>query len=239
MKNNFKTNTLVIVFFLVFNSHSLFSQDTNDNKVITFSKGTWHTGLTLSINNSNDENIENILINVIDNENNGFEINMLGGYFFKDDMSAGLQYSYSHLERDLKYQNEGEQSRYQSAKSNHFFTAFIRNYFPISSSNRFNFFNQTNLGFGFGNSNIRQTKSINDITKTFTNDFNLRLGVKPSIAVILTKGFAFEIAVDLLGLTYSNSNVTKDGIIEGSSSDFKFDFDISLLSLDFGLAYYF
>ncbi len=214
-----------------------FSQD--QEKVINFSKGMWHTGVTLSIENSQDDNIDNLLYSIIENERNGFEINLLGGYFVKEDMSVGMQYSYLKRERDLIYELDDTEARRQSAVSRHTITAFLRNYFPISPNNRFSFFNETDLSFGFGNSNFRHEKSETDMTKTFTDDYNLKLGVRPGISVILTQGFAFEVSLDLLGLTYSNEKITKDGIDEGSRSDFNFDFDISLLSLDFGLAYYF
>ncbi|RSK40271.1 hypothetical protein [Mangrovimonas spongiae] len=234
MKNKDVYFLLIVLFTVILDNYA---QD--QEKVITFSKGMWHTGITLSIDDSEDENIDNLLYNVIENERNGFEINVLGGYFVKEAMSVGIQYSYLKRERDLIYELDDNEARRQSALSRHTATAFLRNYFPISANNRFNFFNETDLSFGFGNSNFRHTKSDTDITKTFTDEYNLKLGVRPGISVILTKGFAFEVSLDLLGLTYSNEDVTKDGVKEGSRSDFNFDFDISLLSLDFGLAYYF
>lgn len=208
-------------------------------KVITFSKGTWHTGLTLSINNEQDDNIDALLLNIVENEKEGFEIDVLGGYFFTDDMSFGFRYSYLKRERNLVYESNGANARLQSARAKNNFTTFLRNYYPISANNRFNFFNETDLGIGFGNSNVRKTKNPDDITKTFTDEFNMNLGVRPGIAIILAKGFAFEMGIDLLGLTYTNTSIRTDGIEKGASSDFSFDFDISLLSLDFGIAYYF
>ncbi|MEL4306479.1 outer membrane beta-barrel protein [Joostella sp. CR20] len=217
----------------------LLSSAQDEEPVINFSKGKWHTGITLSVNTDDDDDIENILFNISKNEQENFEINFTGGYFVKDNMSIGLQYSYLKHSQDLNYQTDDESPRYQSAKSVHTFTGFLRNYYPVTANHRLNFFNETNLGVGFGNTNTRHTKSEDDITKTFNDEFNLRLGVKPGVAVILTEGFAFEVALKLLGLDYTHSDITTNGIKQGSSSDFKLDFDISLLSLDFGLAYYF
>ncbi len=234
-----KSNILKVLITLIVFSGNVAAQDQNQEKVVSFSKGTWHTGITLSVENYKDENVDDLLYNVANNNRSGFEINVLGGYFVKENMSVGMQYSYLKRERDLIYELDNTQARLQLAKSRHTITAFIRNYYPISANNRFSFFNETDLSMGFGNSNLRHTKSETDITKTFTEDYNLKLGVRPGIAVILVEGFAFEISLDLLGLTYAHEKDIKDGITEGSRSNFNFDFDISLLSLDFGLAYYF
>lgn len=229
-----KYNYLWLIFVFMCGSKILAQE-----KVIEFSKGMWHAGITMSIVDSNDENVDELIYDVIKNHKSGFEINVLGGYFIGDNMSLGLQYSYAKHERDLIYETDETEARRQRASANHTFTAFLRNYYPISSNNRFSFFNETDLSVGFGNSNSRNTKSESEITKTYTDEIDLKLGLRPGIAIILIEGFAFEVSVDLLGLTYSNDKITKDGVNEGSRSDFKFDFDISLLSLDFGLAYYF
>ncbi len=236
MKYNSPAYYITFLTFIFLNIKTTYAQE---EKVITFSKEMWHTALTMSINDSKDENIDNILLNIVDKQNKGFEINILGGVFLKENLSVGMRYSYLKRDLDVIYKNDENESRYQYARAKHSFTPFLRNYFPISKNNQFSFFNETDVSFGFGNTNSRHTKSANDITKTFSDEFNVSIGVKPGLAVILTKGFAFEISVDLLGLTYANSDVIKDGVRQGNSSDFKFDFDISLLSLDFGLAYYF
>ncbi len=234
MKNN---NILKILVPLVFFALEGVAQD--QEKVVSFSKGTWHTAVTLSIENYKDENVDDLLYNVAENNRSGLEINVLGGYFVKENMSVGMRYSYLKRDRDLTYDLDDSEARLQLASSNHTITTFLRNYYPISANNRFSFFNETDLSFGFSNSNLRHTKSETDITKTFTDGYDLKLGVRPGVSVILTEGFAFEISLDLLGLTYANQKVVKDEVSEGSRSNFNFDFDISLLSLDFGLAYYF
>ncbi len=204
-----------------------------------FEKGTWHTGFTMNLDNTNSENIDNFLFNVGKFENIGIGVNFSGGYFFADDISTGIKYSYLNKEVNAIYDWNEANAHYQSARSNHRMTFFLRNYYPISANKRFSFFNETDLGFGLGSSVSRHTKSEKDITKSFSEEFSLALGVKPGMVVVLTKGFAFEVSVGLLGLTYTNSNITTDEIREGRTDKFNFDFDISLLSLDFGLAYYF
>lgn len=232
MKKNYSFSFFLLIIF--FGSY-ISAQE----KVIEFSKGMWHTGITLSALDADDENIDNVVYDVVKNQKNGFEANILGGYFIKDNMSVGMQYEYSKSERDLIYETDDGEGRRQVASSNHTITGFLRNYYPITANNRFSFYNETDLSVGFGNSNTRRTKSETDITKTFSDETNFELGLKPGIAVVLIKGFAFEVGVDLLGLNYTNSRITKDGVKEGKSSEFNFDFKISLLSLDFGLAYYF
>ncbi|MFV0541877.1 MAG: hypothetical protein ACK5MZ_11710 [Aestuariibaculum sp.] len=229
-----------ITLFLLLFFTALYGNAQEKEKVLSFAKGTWHTAVTLSIKDTKDDNIDNLLFKINENKTNSFEVNILGGYFFKDYMSTGMRYSYLKRERNLNYQTDSnDQVRRQYALSRHTFVGFIRNYFPISADNRFNFFNETDLGIGFGNSNLRHTKSETDITKTYTDDYNLKLGIRPGIAIVIVEGFSFEVAVDLLGLNYTHHKETANGTSQGTSSDFNFDFDISLLSLGFGLAYYF
>ncbi len=212
---------------------------TGQDKIPDFKKGSWHTGLTMSITDVNNENIDYLLLEMPNFENAGFSINFLGGYFFADRISSGLRYNYSQREIDFVYDWNEDNSRLQSAYSKHHFIVFLRNYYPLGTNKRFSFFNETDLGIGFGNNLLRHTKSETDVSKSFSEKFTLEFGVKPGISAVLTKGFAFEVAVGLLGLTYSDTDIIREGVEEGHKRKFKFDFDVSLLTLDFGLAYYF
>lgn len=226
---------LQYIYFLLLGGLSLFAQE----KPFSFAQNSWHTGITLNILSEDEDDIEGLLFNIDERENTGFAINILGGYFFKENLSVGIQYNYTKKEKDLYYFNNDNASHYQLASTKHTITPFLRNYIPISNDNRFSLFNETDLGFGFGNTLVRHTKSETDITKTYTEEFDFKLGIRPGVNVIIVKGFAFEVAIDLLGLRYTSKNVLKNGINNGTQNNFKFDFDISLLSLDFGLAYYF
>ncbi|WP_299578906.1 hypothetical protein [uncultured Sunxiuqinia sp.] len=235
-KYQYRLTLMLIGVSLLFQTYQVMGQDQTSPM---FEKGTWHTGFTMNLNNTSSENLDNLLFNVGKFDNTGFGLNFSGGYFLADDISAGIKYSYQSKEMDAIYEWNEENARYQSAKSNHRMIFFLRNYYPISPNGRFSFFNETDLGVDLGSSVTRHTKSEKDITKSYSEEFSLALGVKPGMAVVLTRGFAFEVSVGLLGLTYTNKNVTTDGVKEGSRDKFNFDFDISLLSLDFGLAYYF
>ncbi len=204
-----------------------------------FKKGSWHTGLTMNITDASGTNLDYLIVEMPDFGNEGFSVNFLGGYFFADDMSAGLRYNYAKRELDFMYDWNDALSHFQYAQSKHRFIAFLRNYYAIGTNKRFVFFNETDLGAGFGNSLMRHAKNERELSKSFSDEFTLELGVRPGVSVILTKGFAFEVSVGLLGLTYSNKDIIKNGIEEGNKRNFDFDFDISLLALDFGLAYYF
>lgn len=231
------TRKSIAALLLLCSSVLVFGQEVE--KVVDFEKGAWHVGVTMNIKNENEENVDNIILNVDVDDDDRFEFNVSGGYFVADYMSAGLKYGYLKKERDLQYNSDGEVAHYQSAKSKHVAVAFLRNYFPISANNRFSFFNETDLEFGFGNTLTRHQKSEAEITKTYADEFNVKLGLKPGVAVVLTKGFAFETAIELLGLNYTRNKITKNGVQEGYENNLNFDFDISLLALDFGLAYYF
>lgn len=227
--------TAIRTLFFLFVTLPAVAQDS----VGPFAKGNWHSGITINVDASNDDSLDTVLFDIQKNRDNGFAFTVLGGYFFKDNVSTGFQYEYAHSKVDLVYLKDADTARYRSASVDHLFTLFIRNYIPISNNGRFNFFNETDLGVGVGNAISRHNKSLEDIEKRFTDSYSLRLGIKPGVAIIIIQGFSFETSVDLLGMTYRHRNIEINGAGQGGSSDFKLDFDVSLLSLEFGLAYYF
>lgn len=236
--NSFLKWSVNLVLYLVLLSQVSVSFAQNQTKK-AFRKGSLHTGFALNIVSSHDDNIENVLLEIVDKTKRSYNFNLYGGYFYKDKQSLGFRYGYEKSETNLSYVKDNEIALVQSAANLHNIEVFQRVYLPLNEKQVFSFFNETDLGFGFGNSIRRNTKSKDDVTKQFTEDFSVRLGLKPGMTVILTKGFAFEASVNLLGLSYARKKIERDDTAVGHQNDFKFNFDISLFTLGFGLGYYF
>jgi len=95
------------------------------------------------------------------------------------------------------------------------------------------------LTFGFGNSLRRTTKNLDEVDKTYSSDFNFRVGISPGITFFAMESFAFEIQLNVLGYELQ---VDDQSVNEGEESREirqNVDFNIDILSLQLGLAYYF
>ncbi len=229
-----------VVFLCI--SCAAFAQTKNDTLEThsKYEKGNWHTALTLNLEKEKEKNINDLFFDVQDHENTNFSISSAAGYFIKKEMSLGLKISYLKRKRDLKYLNsEEELARFQEASSSIIFTPFLRNYFPLGKKKKVSFFNETDISFGFGTTITRHTKSSTDISKLYSKDFSLNIGLAPGITFLLVRGFSFETSINLLGLKYDRHKITENNLPSGKQEDIKFDFDINLLRLNFSLAYYF
>ncbi len=205
-----------------------------------FEKGSWFTAISLGLHNTESENDEFLFQDIIENRNKDYNINISAAYFIQEEFAAGAKFNYSFEERNVHYVNSSGDSIQRNTAGNKFiFTPFIRNYIPISKNKRFNIYNDTELSFGFGNQVNREETDPDNVEKFYEKQFITRLGISPGINVFIVKKFSFEMGLNLIGLEYEKIKKKFGEDKEGSVENFDFDFKISLLSLNFGLAYYF
>lgn len=241
-----KSITLLFLLMAGAAAPSFAQQDTTTNKKRLrengreLVKGTWAVGATLSLKSNDMSNTDFVLVNLINFKQNAFVIRAEGGYFFRDNLSAGLGVEYGQHLFDVKgtIYNNDDMKGYRNFARSIAFTPYIKNFIPMSRNNTFFVTNQTELRFLYkqGTSENFQKGELN---RSHLDRYEIGIGLRPGIMVFFTKNLAFETNMGVLGLTHSRERSThtdkEDSHRNSTSVDLKFD----LLKLGFGFSYYF
>ena len=127
----------------------------------------------------------------------------------------------------------------QSISRAYNFTPNVRSSVPLTKSERLSFFTEVGLSLGVGNTLTRNTKNLDEIEKIYSDEFNLRLGISPGITFFVIENFAFEVQLDVLGYELNVKNREINDIEESRIVTNNVDFNINILTMKLGLAYYF
>ena len=120
-------------------------------------KGQWHFGGTISYSENEQENLNFLIIKNVEGLGYTFNVSPYFGYFFRDNMAAGVRFGYSRSYLDLQNfeVNLGDglninlkdlyylEHEYETS-------AFLRTYMPIGRSKIFGFFNELRLTYAYG-----------------------------------------------------------------------------------------
>ena len=212
-----------------------------DDEFKPFNKGKWFTALTFNVEDSNLKS-DNKYIgfdNIIKGQEFNYDIKVKGGYSIGNYNFVGLGITHG---RDT---SEGlgiiltDTISSESVANRNVISPFIRTYYPLSKNQRFSFFNEIKMDFGFGDSVTKSFENGEQTEQEDTKDFLFGLGISPGITFFALESFAFEIQLDVLGYEYERSSSIDEEGNEFVSDSHNVNFTIDLLSLNFGLAYYF
>lgn len=212
----------------------------------TFIKqGEWFVGGTVSYSSLNSSDYKFLMFDNFDSNRYSVSSRVLGGYFFKDDIAAGLGFEYSRSSFDLPSLgvNLGDAvtidiEDYTNIEQMFTGIAFLRTYLNLRSSNRFALFNDVKLSIGGGRS--RSTSGLGEqMTGTFQKNFRMGLLLEPGMTAFITNNVAAEASVGLLGIRYSHTKQITNQVHEGSLSYFDTRFRINILSINLGISFFF
>ncbi|MET7001555.1 DUF3575 domain-containing protein [Chitinophaga defluvii] len=203
-------------------------------------KGTWHVGATLSLKSRDFSNTDLVLVNIINFKQNAFVIRTEAGYFFKENLSAGLAVEYGQKLFDIKgnVYNDNDIKGYRDFSRSFAITPFIKNYIPMSANHTFFITNQTELQYLHREGTSENLKSDN-LNRTYTTRNQYGIGIRPGIMVFFTKNLAFETNMGILGLYHSSEKATHTDKADSKRTETSVDFKFDLLKLGFGFSYYF
>ena len=204
-----------------------------------FAKKNVYLGLSFSLEDRTLTNTTNLLETIIDGDRLNYDVTLKGGYYTGNYGMVGINFNY--------FQNKfvGDVFRdpdtLQSNTINRGFalTPFFRSSVPLTSNERFSFFTDLGITFGYSNSLRRDIKNLDEVDKLYSSNFNFRVGLSPGLTFFVMENFAFEVQLNVLGYELQVRDQTAND--EDSSREIRqnVDFNIDLLSLQFGLAYYF
>lgn len=207
-------------------------------------KGLWLAGVSFSYTQSNQDRYQFFVFEDINADTYSFKVTPMLAYAFKNDMAAGLKFSYTRAlaklaNTDLVLDSESDMNidHIYSLSHNYYATALFRNYFSLGTSRRFGFFNEVQLELGGGQSKL--TKGVgNNLTGTYETNFSLDIGLVPGLIMFLSNWSAIEVNVGVLGFSYRNTWSQTDRIYHARRHSSSANFRINLLSITFGTTFY-
>lgn len=197
-------------------------------------------GFAFSLQDQKLQNQSRLFDKVLDGQDLNYDLTFKGGYFLSDYFMVGGNLIYNRDKFTGTIVQESDTIKRENISSIGTVAQTIKTYFPLTKNNRLSFFNELGLGFGFGNTVTRDTKNQDEINKSYTNEFAFTAGISPGIAFFAIENFAFEVQLNnLIGYELQVSKKTTDEMEESKVTTHNVNFNIDLLSLNLGLAYYF
>ena len=207
-------------------------------------KGTWVAGGTARYSQHINDNYSFMVISDINSKGYSISVNPKLLYMIKDNMGAGLRFSYDRSMLDLSSADLSISDISMGAKDcyqiQHKYSAHAvyRAYIPLGGSKRIAMFADVLIG-----GSLKQGKAFNAngpyAAGTYTQAYALELAVDPGIIAFITDRLAVELNVGVFGLGYSWNNQIHNQVDTGFTDTTSAGFMVNLLSLGVGLSYYF
>ena len=247
MKSSRQLNIIFLLTAIFFVGKVGSAQDVFQRKLeqITFvPKGQWITGVSVSYSQSDQDKYQFLIIENLSGDTYTFKVSPMLMFAFKDNLAAGGRFAYSRQRTrlnsaDVVLGSDTEYNVDNLYSISHNFSGMLafRNYISLGRSTRFGLFNEVELQFGGGQSNLC-TGTGRDFTGTFERSFNMSVGLAPGLAVFLNNYSALEVNVGVLGFNYSQTKSTTDQIYIANRDTKSANFKINLFSITFGVAFY-
>ncbi|MCV9386278.1 hypothetical protein [Reichenbachiella ulvae] len=210
-----------------------------DESFKPFKKGKIYLGFAFSLENKKLENTNYLVQQVIDGDRSEFDLSLKGGYYTGDYGMVGLNVSYHHMQFEGTIFRSPDTLQSQSISRGFEITPNFRSSVPLTPNERLSFYTLIGVTFGMDNTLSEDLKNVDEISRVYETDYNLRLGISPGITFFAMENFAFEVQLNLLGYELQVHQTRVDKMDESKEIRQNVDFNINILSLQLGLAYYF
>lgn len=222
------------------NSAEFLISDYYDANFRPFDKGRWFTKLSLALSEQDLENSVRGFENVLIGNDLDWNMSLSTGYYFSKYFMIGMSFGYSQaiFTGDVSG-TLGNVIDTEISRETFSFTPFLRTSIPLTKSNRLSLFNDLGVALSFGTLEESRDGTLSNPTKKTGNTFGFGIGLSPGITYFAMQNFALELGLNLLGYRYQleKSQVDQDPISKISKNDIAFQ--VNLLSLKLGVAYYF
>ncbi len=209
-----------------------------NNDFKPFEKGTIYVGASMSLEDRTQENTENIFEKVIDGDRVNFDILLKGGYFINDYSMLGLTFNFFENKFEGILFKDPDMVESNSITRGFSITPNYRTSIPLTQNERLSFFTTAGLTIGKSNTLKRDTKNTDEIEKSFSENFNFRVGLSPGVTFFAMENFALEIQLDVVGYEYKVEKKTKNETQTSRDVRHNVDFKLNLLSVKLGVSYY-
>lgn len=206
-------------------------------------QGNWVYGLGvghLTMNSNHTDLVFNGMADA-DMRLKGFSFSSYMGYAVGNNCIIGLRAGYSQLDGEkpffTQYEDEALVHTYRNVDYTHTFynaEAFWRGYVPIDSKLRWAFFTDITLGYQGGSGYVLSDRDNTSFRSNFSLN-QIRLGIRPGIAVALTNHASIDLSVGVANLNYAlqhEKNRDGDNI---KAQEFRINSLIDIANIQLGL----
>ncbi len=213
-------------------------------KTVFIPKGQWMAGGTVSYSEHDEDNLNFLVLKDVQGLGYTFSLSPYVGYFFRDNMSAGIRFAYNRTYLDMENfeLNLGEDFNINLKdlywlEHKYEVSGFMRTYTPIGKSKIFGLFNEVRLTYGYSTGK-NSTGSGTEYDGTFERAHNLQIGIAPGMTAFVTDWSAVEVSVGVMGYNFKwqdqKTNQVETGKRRTSSGNFK----INLFAINIGMTFY-
>ncbi|MCO6360555.1 hypothetical protein [Roseivirga pacifica] len=210
-----------------------------DNDFQPFKKRNVYVGFAFSLADRKQNNDQNLLSTVIDGERLDYDLLFKAGLYTADYGMVGVSVNYFQNRFDGLVFQDPDTVMTNTINRGFSITPNVRSSVPLTANERLSFFTEVGLTFGGGNSLSRKTKNVDEVEKIYDESFYFRLGMSPGITFFAMENFAFEVQMDVLGYELRRTKTTTNDVDVSKDLRQNVDFNINILTLELGLAYYF
>lgn len=208
-------------------------------------KGQWVTGLNASFSTHENDSYNLAVITDIASEGHIIKVSPMLGYALFNNMVVGAKFGYA---RTLLRLDDGGISigsgdsgislsvdSYYSLKHTYEGSLFWRQYIPFGNNRRFALFSEAQLIFG--GSQAKYVAHV-PVKGTYETTFSAGLKFTPGIVAFVTNDMAIEVNVGVMGVTYEDVKQVHNQVATGHRTGSMMSFQINLLSIGLGMAFY-
>lgn len=213
-------------------------------KSVFIPKGQWLAGGTVSYSENEQENLNFLIIKNIEGLGYTFNVSPYLGYFFKDNIAAGVRFGYNRSYIDLQNLevNLGDGLNI-SLKDLYYLeheyetSGFLRTYMPIGKSKIFGLFNELRLTYSYGvGKNSTGVDTAYD--GTFQTVNRLQIGIAPGMTAFVTDWSAVEVSIGVMGYNFNWTKQITNQVETGRRRTSSGNFKINLFSINIGMTFY-
>lgn len=206
-------------------------------------KGTWMVGGTVSYSEHEQDNLNFLVIKDVVGNGYDFAISPYVGYFFRNNISAGIRFTYNRDYLDLGNLDMDLGDLTLSFKDLYYLehkyevSGFMRSYIPIGKSKVFGLFNEIRLTYGYGEGK-NSTGSGAEYDGTYQKIQNFQIGFAPGLTAFITDWAAAEVSVGVMGFDFKWTDQTTNQVEQGRRRVSSGNFKINLFSINLGMTFY-
>lgn len=210
-----------------------------NSKFKPFKKRNVYVGFAMSLEDRKLENTDLLLRQVIDGNQNKYDLNLKGGYFIGNYAMLGVNLNYNQDKFSGLVLKDSDTINSNTISRGFAITPFLRTAVPLTANERLSFFTEIGITYGRSTSLTRDISNMDEINKTYTTNNRFRLGLSPGVTFFAMENFALEIGLNVLGYEINTRERTVNNTEASKRTTQNVDFEINILSLQLGLAYYF
>ncbi len=205
-------------------------------------KGQWAFGLTASYGEFNADDLQYLsILNDFDFNGKLYSINPSVSYFFRNNQSIGVRFSYSRGDADLaSFVLDIEDDLNISIKNVGYYydtytaSLFYRYYVGFNSLKRFAIFSEVAFEVGGGSSRFKRYYD-DELRDTKTNITQASLNFNPGMCVFITDYLSFDISFGVFGIQLKKERQKTNDIDEGSRFSGSANFKFNVFNIGFGI----